>query len=98
MKAKLERDLRIRTKFRLNELDIVVRKTVVQTTILPRLLRQEVHFHLPLQMQASRYRIHNYCLMTGRSRSYIRFFRLSRIKLRELALKGALFGIHKSSW
>jgi small subunit ribosomal protein S14 len=43
-------------------------------------------------------RIRNRCALTGRSRAYYRKFRLSRIMLRELANKGLIPGVTKSSW
>jgi small subunit ribosomal protein S14 len=42
--------------------------------------------------------IRNKCLITGRSRSIYRDFRLSRMQLRHLASFGYLMGIKKSSW
>jgi len=43
-------------------------------------------------------RIHNRCGLTGRARGYHRKFDLSRIAVRDLALKGMLPGVRKSSW
>ena len=43
-------------------------------------------------------RVRNRCKLTGRSRAYYRKFRLSRIMLRELANKGLIPGVIKSSW
>src|SRR4029450_12897695 len=43
-------------------------------------------------------RIRNRCELTGPSRAYYRKFRLSRIMLRELANKGLIPGVIKSSW
>ena len=43
-------------------------------------------------------RIRNRCEMTGRPRAYYRKFRLSRVTLRELANKGLIPGVTKSSW
>jgi len=43
-------------------------------------------------------RVRNRCELTGRSRAYYRKFRLSRIMLRELANKGRIPGVVKSSW
>jgi len=40
----------------------------------------------------------NRCHETGRSRSYMRKFGLSRSSFREHAAKGEIPGIHKSSW
>lgn len=43
-------------------------------------------------------KIHNNCIETGRSRSVISFYKLSRIRLRKLASSGSLNGLSKSSW
>ena len=43
-------------------------------------------------------RIRNRCELTGRPRAYYRKFRLCRIQLRDLANKGLIPGVTKSSW
>ena len=43
-------------------------------------------------------RIRNRCEITGRPRAYYRKFRLARVMLRELANKGQIPGVTKSSW
>ncbi len=43
-------------------------------------------------------RIRNRCAVTGRPRAYYRKFGLSRIALRDLALRGDLPGVIKASW
>jgi small subunit ribosomal protein S14 len=43
-------------------------------------------------------RLNRRCAISGRSRSYYRKFGVSRIALRDLALKGHLPGMRKSSW
>ena len=43
-------------------------------------------------------RVRNRCELTGRSRAYYRKFRLSRLMLREMANKGLIPGVTKSSW
>lgn len=43
-------------------------------------------------------RIRNRCELSGRPRGYYRKFKLSRIALRELANKGLIPGVTKSSW
>ena len=40
----------------------------------------------------------NRCEVTGRPRGYYRKFGISRIALRDLALRGHLPGVRKSSW
>jgi small subunit ribosomal protein S14 len=43
-------------------------------------------------------KVSNYCVISGRSKSVYKDFRLSRIKFRELARSGQLYGVTKSSW
>jgi small subunit ribosomal protein S14 len=43
-------------------------------------------------------RIRNRCILTGRGNGVLSFFRLSRIKFRDLASFGLLNGVKKSSW
>lgn len=47
---------------------------------------------------ASPVRLHNRCKLTGRPKGYLRQFGLSRINFREMALKGLIPGVKKSSW
>lgn len=51
-----------------------------------------------LPKNASPVRLHNRCQMTGRPRSYYRKFGISRLQFREMALRGEIPGIKKSSW
>ena len=51
-----------------------------------------------LPRNGNKTRIRNRCELTGRPRAYYRKFRLSRIMLRELANKGMIPGLTKSSW
>ncbi len=51
-----------------------------------------------LPKNASPVRLNNRCTMTGRARSYYRKFGISRLVFREMALKGEIPGIKKSSW
>ncbi len=43
-------------------------------------------------------RLNRRCAVSGRSKAYYRKFGVSRIALRELALRGQLPGVRKSSW
>ena len=47
---------------------------------------------------ASPVRFKNRCAVTGRSRGYMRQFGLSRIQFREMARRGEIPGVKKSSW
>lgn len=51
-----------------------------------------------LPRNSSHVRIRNRCELTGRCRGVYRKFKLSRIKLRELASTGQIPGMVKSSW
>ena len=47
---------------------------------------------------ASPTRLHNRCKITGRPKGYIRQFGISRIQFREMASKGLIPGVKKTSW
>lgn len=47
---------------------------------------------------ASPTRLRNRCVLTGRSRGYLRKFGMSRIMFRQLALEGEIPGVTKASW
>lgn len=51
---------------------------------------------LPRDSSPSRQR--NRCRVTGRPHGYLRKFGLSRIKLREAAMRGEVPGLKKASW
>ena len=51
-----------------------------------------------LPRDSSKIRVRNRCRLTGRTRGVYRKFGLSRIKIRELSMSGALPGVAKSSW
>ena len=51
-----------------------------------------------LPRDSSKIRLRNRCELTGRTRGVYRKFGLSRIKIRELSMAGALPGVVKSSW
>lgn len=51
-----------------------------------------------LPRNASPTRLKNRCELTGRPRGYLRKFKVSRIAFRELAHKGQIPGVTKSSW
>jgi|TARA_B100001142_G_scaffold94510_1_gene96359 small subunit ribosomal protein S14 len=51
-----------------------------------------------LPRNSSPTRLHNRCLVTGRPKGYYRHFGLSRHLVREMAHKGLLPGVTKSSW
>lgn len=51
-----------------------------------------------LPKNSSAVRLKNRCQMTGRPRGFIRYFGISRIALRDMALNGKIPGLKKASW
>lgn len=51
-----------------------------------------------LPKNASPVRLKNRCQMSGRPRGYIRFFGMSRVAFRDMALAGKIPGVKKASW
>ena len=51
-----------------------------------------------LPKNSSPVRLHNRCMFTGRARGFHRKFGVSRLVLREMALRGEIPGLKKSSW
>ena len=51
-----------------------------------------------LPKNSSKVRLKNRCQLTGRPRGYIRFFGVSRIMFRDMALNGKIPGVKKASW
>ena len=51
-----------------------------------------------LPKNSSRVRLKNRCQLTGRPRGYVRYFGISRIALRDMALNGKIPGLKKASW
>ncbi len=51
-----------------------------------------------LPRSSSGTRLRNICQLTGRSRGYMGFFKISRIMFRDLARQGVLPGVKKASW
>ena len=51
-----------------------------------------------LPKNSSKVRLKNRCQLSGRPRGYIRYFGLSRVMFRDMALGGKIPGIKKASW
>lgn len=99
--TKIRKDMRRRRIISRREVKRLVLLYLLQDLRLPWIrrfvLRQSV-------LQARNYntlsvtKIHNRCVLSGRSRSIISKFRLSRIMVRKLAAIGYLVGVVKASW
>jgi len=99
MKYLVEKDKKRRKIFEKHEKQRLCLKALSRDKRLAFSLR--LLYKLKLQMfkkNSSKTRIKNRCVFTGRSRSTIRFFRMSRLQVRDLYIKGLLYGVRKSSW
>lgn len=78
------------------------RLTLKNIIVNPRLSREERWVAvLKLQMlprDSSPSRLRNRCKQTGRPHAFLRKFGLSRMKVREAAMRGEIPGLRKSSW
>lgn len=79
------------------------KRAKLKAIIKDRSLPAEERFQAVLKLaemprNSSKIRIRNRCALTGRPRAYYRKLNLSRIALRDLASRGELPGVTKSSW
>jgi len=93
------RDQHRRVLFSKHEVTRIYLKRVLSDVSLP----PEMHLNARLLLSrlprnSSIVRIRNRCVLTGRPRGVYRFFKMSRIAFRNLALSGYLPGIRKASW
>jgi small subunit ribosomal protein S14 len=51
-----------------------------------------------LPKNASPVRLKNRCQLTGRPKGYMRYFGVSRVTFRDMALAGKIPGVRKASW
>lgn len=74
-------------------------KAIIKNQELPGEERFQAMLQLAkLPRNSSKVRMRNRCALTGRPRGYYRKLNLSRIALRDLASRGELPGVVKSSW
>lgn len=99
-KAKKYRDVFKRRKAAQKELVYGTKLALINNQLAPEQLRQQLFnaFVKSHKRTAVFARAKNRCLVTNRSKSVIRFFRMSRITFREKARAGQLLGVKRSSW
>ncbi len=79
------------------------KRAKLKATIKDKTLTAEERFMAVLKLNempknSSKIRIRNRCALSGRPRAFYRKLNLSRIALRDLASRGELPGVTKSSW
>lgn len=80
-----------------------VKRAELRAKLLDDNLSEDDFYSLQKKLQkmnrdTSRIRVRNRCALTGRPRAYYRDFKLCRIQFRDLAHKGLIPGVTKSSW
>ncbi len=91
----------------LNRRNIVKKFNEKRQSIKKQIMKKDLPMEERFKMQSKlnelprdsyKIRVRNRCKLTGRTRGVYRKFGLSRIKIRELSMSGALPGVVKSSW
>ena len=99
MKNSLKKDLKLRQTFQHLEYKRALYKAIIKDQDIPHDVRYEFILKLnALPRAGSIVRKNNRCVLSGRTKGTLRFFKMSRICLRELVAAGALSGVVKSSW
>ncbi|CAL4325217.1 30S ribosomal protein S14 [Buchnera aphidicola (Eriosoma lanigerum)] len=96
MKARELKRIKLTTKFSIKRMKL---KSIISDLS----LSQENRWNAILKLQklprdSSPSRQRNRCNQTGRPHAFLRKFGLSRIKVREAAMRGEIPGLRKSSW
>ena len=98
MKKSIEKDKKKRVLFLEHEPLRKVLKTIMDNTNLASNLREKAKIDLSLLPKASSIvRLRRRCLITGRGKSIVSGFNLSRLMVRKLGRDGMLHSVRKSS-
>lgn len=97
--AMVQRDVKRRKLHKKYE----AKRAALKATIKDKNVPPEERFQAVLKLadlprNSSKTRLHNRCALTGRPRGNLRRFNLCRNMVRDLASKGQLPGVRKSSW
>lgn len=99
MKKQIKKNINQRKFFKTNEKKRLILKSIINNLNFEKKIRWKIQKKLiKFSNNSSLTRIKNRCILTGRSRSVYRLFKLSRIQLRKLASNGSLPGVSKYSW
>jgi small subunit ribosomal protein S14 len=99
MKYLIFKDKKKRIAYARLEKKYIVMKLIQKSFLTLNDLKYSNHLKLEKCMQYGSFtKVKNRCIISNRSKSIYRKFGVSRIKFRELASFGLLFGVRKSSW
>ena len=98
MKILLIKDKNRRNQYLLFEKKRRILKTIINNLNLPKSLRYSIYNRLKnLPADTSKLKIKHRCVISNRSKSVYKKFRMSRIVFRTLASNGQLMGVKKAS-
>lgn len=93
------KDKKQRIKFAKFELKSKIIKSFIQNKNIKSSIRWYFSVHTSKKIKkTSKVRIKNRCVISGRSRSFYRFARLSRLFIRDNQFIGSFVGLRKSFW
>lgn len=99
MKSLLQKDKKRRKLFLKYENKKIIYKYIYNNLSLSKELRKKAFNNLmKMPRNSSITRVRNRCVITSRARSIYRYFKMSRLVFRQLALEGKLPGVRKASW
>ena len=99
MLKSIEKDKKYRKLVSKSEVKRLLYKSIIHDMNIEKKTRADYRnkFH-KLSRLSCKVKVNNRCIQTGRSKSVLRLFKLSRIRFRDLASQGLLVGVTKSSW
>lgn len=99
MNKLIKKNKRQRLLFKQIEISKLILNSISHNFLINKQTRLKIkQLHFLLKVDGTISRINNRCILTGRSRSINRFFKLSRIQLRLLASNALLPGVSKYNW
>jgi small subunit ribosomal protein S14 len=99
MQKKIKKNINQRLLFKNLEKKRLIIKIISNNFNLKKIIRWKIEQKwFNFNKNSSLTRIKNICILTGRSKSIYKFFKISRLQLRKLAAMGFLPGISKYNW
>ena len=99
MNKLIKKNKKQRLLFKQIEFSKIILNSITSNFLINRQTRLKIkQLHFSFNLNGTISRINNRCILTGRSKSINRFFKLSRIQLRVLASNSMLPGVSKYNW
>lgn len=96
IKKNILNDYNKRFLFNKNQNNNLINKLLINNKIIEKNIREQLF--LKQKKTASKLKIRNKCLLTGRSRGVFKFFKKSRIQIKNQYMSRSIPGLKASSW